>query len=153
MGPIHWYAEGPAHNSDNTKHLHFFIQRAILQPTEKIHNEHSKTNGQERLAWQESHTENRGGGFENNEADETSRGGHRSAIWRTGYVAYRVNIQKQTVWSDWRGRSCTRKIEEEDSQKNEAAEVGTDPNDCCLKNRGHLGVCLVLQASHGSNCL
>ena len=40
-----------------------YLRRAILQPTEKIHNEHSKTNGLERLAWPESHTENRGGGF------------------------------------------------------------------------------------------
>ena len=58
MGPIHRYAEGPAHNSDNTKHIHFFIQRAMLQPTAKIHTEHSETNGPERLAWSESHTEN-----------------------------------------------------------------------------------------------
>ena len=63
VGPIHRYADRPAHNSDNTKHLHFFIRRAILEPTEKIHNKHSKPNGPERLVWPESHTENRVGGF------------------------------------------------------------------------------------------
>ena len=59
-----------------------------------------------------------------NEADETGRGGHRSAICRTGHAADRANIQKQTVRSDWRGRSRTQKIEEEASQTNEADETG-----------------------------
>ena len=59
-----------------------------------------------------------------NEADGTGRGGHRSAIWRTGHAADRANIQKQTVRSDWRGRSSTQKIEEEVSQTNEADETG-----------------------------
>ena len=26
VGPIDWYAKGPAHNSDNRKHLHFVIR-------------------------------------------------------------------------------------------------------------------------------
>ena len=60
-----------------------------------------------------------------NQADETGRGRHRRAIQRTGHAADRANIQKQTVQSDWRGRSrcsSTRKIEEEASQKNQADE-------------------------------
>ena len=59
-----------------------------------------------------------------NEADETGRGGHRSAILRTGHAANRANIQKQTVQSHWRGRSSTGKIKEEASQKNESDETG-----------------------------
>ena len=70
----------------------------------------SKTNGPERLAWPESHTESRGGGFAKvNQANEDERGGHRRAIWRTGHAADRANFQKQTVRSVWRGRSRTRK--------------------------------------------
>ena len=36
----------------------------------------------------------------------------------TGHAADRANTQKQTVRSNWRGRSRTRKIEDEASQKN-----------------------------------
>ena len=57
------------------------------------------------------------------QADETSQGRHRSAIWRTGQAADRANIQKQTR-DDWRGRSRTRKIQEEASQKSQADETG-----------------------------
>ena len=32
------------------------------------------------------------------QAHETGRGRHRSAIWRTGHVVDRANIQNQTVW-------------------------------------------------------
>ena len=94
-----------------------------------MHSEHSNTNGQERLASSESHTENRGGVYrgqssklkieeealQKNQADETGRGGHRRANWRTGHAADRANIKKQTVWSDWRGKISTCKIEEEGS--------------------------------------
>ena len=62
--------------------------------------------------------------LQKNQVDETGQGGHRSAIWRTGHAADRANIQKQTVLGDWRGRSRTRKIEEEASQKNQADETG-----------------------------
>ena len=48
-----------------------------------------------------------------NEADETGRGGHRSATWRTGHAADRATFQKQTVRSYWRGLSSTQKIKEE----------------------------------------
>ena len=76
----------------------------------------------------ESHTKIQGGGFAKNEADESGRGQHRRAIWRTGYAADRADIRKQTVRSDWRGRSRTRKIEEEVSQKSEADETGQGPH-------------------------
>ena len=61
-----------------------------------------------------------------NQADENGRGRHMRATWRTGYAADIANIQKQTVRSDWRGRSRTWKIEEEVSQnlKNQADETG-----------------------------
>ena len=59
-----------------------------------------------------------------NQADETCRGGHSRAKWRTGHAADRANINKKTVLSDWRGRSSTRKIKEEASQKNQADETG-----------------------------
>ena len=39
------------------------------------------------------------------------------------HAAYRENIQKQTVQSDWQGLSSTRKIKEEASQKNQADET------------------------------
>ena len=58
-----------------------------------------------------------------NQAHETGRGQHKSAIWRMGHAADRANIQKQTVLSDWCGRSSTRKIQEEASQKNQAHET------------------------------
>ena len=91
--------------------------------------------------------ENRGVGFTKNQAAETGRGGHGSAIWWTDHEADRANIQKQTDLGDWRDQSSTRKIEEEASHKNQAdepAKEGTECNDRCSKNRGHLGICLVL---------
>ena len=91
--------------------------------------------------------ENRGGGFTKESWAETRRGGHMSAIWRTGHAANRANIQKQTVLGYWRDQSRTRKIEEEALQKNQAdeqAKEGTECSDRCSKNWGHLGICLVL---------
>ena len=58
-----------------------------------------------------------------NQTDETGRGGHRSALWRTGHAAVRANIQNQTVQSDCCGWSSIWKIEEEALQKNQAHET------------------------------
>ena len=38
---------------------------------------HSKTNGPEQWAWQESHGENEEEAWQKNQADETCRGGHK----------------------------------------------------------------------------
>ena len=54
------------------------------------------------------------------ELGETGRWEQMRAIWRTalGHAADWANTQKQTVLTDWRGQSSTRKIDEEVPQKN-----------------------------------
>ena len=91
------------------------------------------------MEWQELHTENQGGASQKNQADENSKGGHRSAIWRTGHAANRANIQleKQMVLSYWHGRSSTLKIEEEALQKNQVDETSRGRHRSAILRTGH----------------
>ena len=83
-----------------------------------MHSEHSKTNGSERLAWPESHTENRG--F----AKEESAGDGTGAL----YGGRAMRPTERTFKNKRSGAigvaGVTRKIEEEASQKNQADEIG-----------------------------
>ena len=63
--------------------------------------------------------------MEKNQAHETSQGGQRSAIWAMLQTKGTFkNKLSGASWSDGRGQSNTRKMEEEALQKNEADEIG-----------------------------
>ena len=80
------------------------------------HSEPSKTNGPERLAWPESHTENRGEGFAKELGERNRPGTRREGTGgQCGGWAMRLTERtfgKQMVRSDWSGRIRTRKIKE-----------------------------------------